>query len=140
VAPAEPVRPAGDREQALYDLVEAKFGNNAEFFRRVAKLTKKKPATEKSSYYRIIRGNPGRRHLWRLGHYAKVLGISAETFLAAWEEDEAAADETSLPLNLSPREVRDALLKLIDQVDRLAGQVERLEQQQPSKSRRAVKR
>lgn len=137
MAKASPVRPAGPREQDLYDLVDRKFPDKPRFYERVAKLTQLSPDTEKSSFYRVIRGDRGRKVRWRLGIYAKVLEISPEAFLKAWAEDEEAVAGGSLPLRLSPREVRDALVALRDQVARLERQVEALERRRQPRSRRA---
>ncbi len=106
VARAQQVRPAGAKEQALLDLIDEKYDNNvAKFARAVAKRTGKTWETEKSSLYRIIRGERGRLVTWRLGHYAAVLGISESSFLEAWAEDEAAA-------GASRRSARDRLADL----------------------------
>lgn len=141
VARAKEVSPAGERERALLQMVEEKFDHNvAAFSRRVAERTGRSATTEKSSFYRIVRGESGRMVPVRLGHYAHVLGVPVKTFLKAWEEGEAAADASVLPLRLSPREVRNALVLLLDQVAHLERQVEALERQQQPRTRRAVKR
>ncbi len=140
MARAQEAQPAGDRERALRDLVDAKFGNTTEFFREVAKRTKLEVASEKKAYYRIIEGLSGSKVKWRLRQYATVLGVNQATFIQAWEADEEAADESGLPLRLSPREVRDALVKLQAQVGRLERQVGHLEQQQQPRKQQAVKR
>ncbi len=76
---------------------------------------------------------------WRLGHYADVLGFTGR-FIQVWREAAEEDDESVLPLTLSPREVRAALLTLMNQVSHLERQVETLEQLQQPRTRRAVKR
>lgn len=90
VARARPVQPAGEREQKLLELVD-RFGSVASFARDVARRTKKKPETEKSAYYRIIRGEEGDLVVWRLRHYAAVLGIDEEELIAPWLIDQTLA-------------------------------------------------
>jgi hypothetical protein len=141
VAKAQEAQLAGDRERDLRDLIERKFDDNiAAFARAVAARTKKTPETEKKALYRILEGKPGSRVRWRLGHYAAVLGVSPGPFVAAWEEGEEAVDDSGLPLRLSPREVRAALVTLQSQVARLERQVAHLEQRQQPRKQREVKR
>lgn len=140
MARAQEVRPAGDRERWLLELVDKKFdGNVTAFIRAVSARTGKSWETEKSAFYRIVRGEPGRLVEWRLGHYADVLGFTGR-FIQVWREAAEEDDESVLPLTLSPREVRAALLTLMNQVSHLERQVETLEQLQQPRTRRAVKR
>lgn len=129
VARSKPATPVSERERELDKLVDEKFASNiAAFSRAVAARTQREPTTEKKAYYRIINGESGDLLEWRLGHYAAVLDVDPKSLLEQWEEpaatDEAAPSE--LPLNLSTRQLRDALQALIERVDRLSGQVERL--------------
>lgn len=138
MARAQEVTPAGDREKWLLELVEKKFdGNVASFARTVAQLTGKSWETEKSAFYRIVRGEQGRLVDWRLGHYATALGFTGR-FLQVWKEGEEEADESVLPQHLSPREVRDALVTVLALVDDLVARVERLEQQRQPRTRKAA--
>lgn len=139
VAFQEAVKPAGERERALDALVRDRFGNNVtEFARRVAAKRGNQMASEKSAYYRILRGADGRLVRERLKTYAEVLGVSPTQFLQAWAGDAkaVAAESSSLPPRLNPAEVRALFLEVIGRIDDLVGRVERLEQQGLPKRRR----
>lgn len=77
------MQPAGEREQRLLDLVEG-YGTTAEFIRAVSARTHRSPVTEKSAFYRIVRGRPGDRVQWRVRHYASVLGVDRDELADAW--------------------------------------------------------
>lgn len=83
VARAKPAQPAGERERRLLELVDRR-GSVASFARAVAELTGKTVDTEKSAYYRIIRGQDGDLVVWRLRQYATVLGVPEEDLVAPW--------------------------------------------------------
>jgi len=142
VAFQEPVEPVGERERALDALVRDRFGNNiTEFARKVAAKRGNKMGSEKSAYYRILRGDDGRLVRDRLKTYAEVLKVSPKPFLQTWAEDatRAAADSSSLPPRLSPKEVRALFLELIGRIDRLVDQVEDLERRVPPKRQQEAK-
>lgn len=123
MARAKPAAAAGEREQRLLARVDEIYGNTAAFARDVASRTGLSPASEKSAFYRIIRGAPGDRVEWRLRHYAALLKIDTQTLVSEWEAPTGAADAAARPFQnrlqaleeevVSLRRERDSALEAI---------------------------